>query len=350
MILNAKVRRCLKTKRRKGMSAETAFNGLYGNTRLKSYLLFSVAENKLPHALIIEGAAGSGKKTAALLTLSAMEPDFSKKIMTFATPDVTLHTLAEGKKTIGVSEVRDIRYQAYVKPQELSFRAFIIDRAETMTPEAQNALLKIFEEPPANVFFFLLCDNASALLPTVRSRAPMLKTERFDTETLSEYLISHNENAKALYLKDKEAFRLLVRASDGAIGEAVRRLGDNDSSVYEIKKRTEKLISLLSGGKSSEVLCFFSSLKPSREELRMMMLELCGAVRDMLAAKYGISTEPVFFSSRESAEEGSASFARLTLMALYDESARLADILGDVNVNAQLFAVRCADALADALK
>ena len=174
------------------MNAETFFMGLYGNDRLKSYLLTAVGEKKLPHALIFEGAEGSGKMTAVISTLSAMEPQFSEKIASGGTPDVTVITIPDGKKSIGVTAVRDIKYQAYIKPQELSCRAFIIDKAETMTPEAQNALLKIFEEPPANVFFFLLCDNASSLLSTVRSRAPVLRMEIFDGATLSDYLIDRS--------------------------------------------------------------------------------------------------------------------------------------------------------------
>ncbi len=332
------------------MNAETVFKGLYGNERLKSYLFGCVTEKKLPHALIIEGAEGSGKMTAALLTLTAMDPAFSEKIMTFGSPDVTLHTLADGKKSIGVAAVRDIRYQAYITPQELSFRAFIIDKAETMTTEAQNALLKIFEEPPGGVFFFLLCDNASALLSTVRSRAPVLRMEIFDSVTLSDYLLENNEKARKLYEKDREAFTLLVRSSSGAIGEAERRLGETEDSAYAVKKKTDELIGLLSEGKSSEILCFFSSLKLSREELSLIMLNLSYAMRDMLSVKYGVQCEPLYFSSSEAAEECGAAFAKLTLMNLYHTAEGLTETLSELNVNIQLFALNSADALTDALK
>lgn len=332
------------------MNAETVFKGLYGNERLKSYLYYSVTEKKLPHALIFEGAEGSGKMTAALLAMTAMEPGFSEKIRAFGSPDVTLHTLPEGRKTIGVSAVRDIRYQAYIRPQELSFRAFVIDKAETMTPEAQNALLKIFEEPPANVFFFLLCDNASALLSTVRSRAPVLRMEIFDSVTLTNYLLDHNEKARKLFEKDKEAFALLIRSSSGAIGEAEKRLGETEDSAHVVKERTDELIKLLSEGRSADILCFFSSLRLSREEMALIMESLCGAVRDMLAVKYGIEGETLFFSSYEKAEEAAAAFARQTLMNLYHASEKLMDIFNDLNVNIQLFALKSADALTDALK
>ena len=332
------------------MDAETVFKGLYGNERLKNYLFFSVTEKKLPHALIFEGAEGSGKMTAALLTMAAMDPEFSDKIMNFGSPDVTLHTIPEGKKSIGVSSVRDIRYQAYIRPQELSFRAFVIDKAETMTTEAQNALLKIFEEPPANVFFFLLCDNASSLLSTVRSRAPIVRMEIFDSETLSEYLLERNEKARKLFEKDRDAFTLLIRSSSGAIGEAERRLGETEDSAYEVKKKTDELIKLLAEGHSAEILCFFSSLRLSREEISLIMLNLMSAVRDMLSVKYGVQGEPLYFLDSERAEDIASSFPRLTLMNLYGTAEKLMETFSDVNVNVQLFALKSADALTDALR
>ena len=332
------------------MNTETAFKVLYGNDRLKSYLSYSITEKKLPHALIFEGVEGSGKQTAALLTLAAMEPSFTDKIMSYGTPDVTLHTIPDGKKSIGVSSVRDIKYQAYIKPQELSFRAFIIDKAETMTAEAQNALLKIFEEPPRGVFFFLLCDNASSLLSTVRSRAPVLRMESFDGETLSNYLLDNNEKARSLYEKDREAFTLLIRSSLGAIGEAERRLGETEDSAYVVKKKTDELINLLSEGRSADILCFFSSLKTSREELSLILLNLMTGIRDMLSVKYGAESEQTYFSSAEKAEECASSFARLTLINLYHTAKELMETVSEVNVNVQLFALKIADALTDALK
>ena len=332
------------------MNAETFFNGLYGNERLKSYLSYGVAEKKLPHALIFEGVEGSGKKTVTLMTLSAMEPSFSEKIMGYGTPDVTLYTLSEGKKSIGVSSVRDIRYQAYIKPQELSCRAFIIDKAETMTPEAQNALLKIFEEPPANVFFFLLCDNASSLLSTVRSRAPVLRMESFDAGSLSDYLLTHNEKARKLYEKDKEAFTLLVRGSSGAIGEAEKRLGQTEDSAHVVKERTDELLKLLAEGNSAQILLFFSALKTGREETSLILLNLLTAIRDMLSVKYGTNSEPLYFSSIERAEESASSFARQTLISLYDSAKELVETVSELNVNVQLFALKTADALTDAIK
>jgi DNA polymerase III gamma/tau subunit len=134
-----------------------------------------------------------------------------------------------------------MKSDVYVMPNESDYKIYIVESADKMTVEAQNAFLKIFEEPPAGVFFFLLCDNASVLLSTVRSRAPVLRMETFDSGTLSDYLIDHNEKAKKLFERDRDAFALLIRSSAGAIGEAIRRLGDTEDSAYAIKKKTDEL-------------------------------------------------------------------------------------------------------------
>ena len=194
-----------------------------------------------------------------------------------------------------------------------------------MTPEAQNALLKIFEEPPANVYFFLLCDNASALLSTVRSRAPVLRMEIFDGATLSDYLVDRNEKARKLYERDREAFSLLIRSSAGAIGEAERRLGETEDSAYAVKKKTDELIDLLAGGRSAEILSFFTALKLSREELSEIMENLSLAARDMLTVKYGVECEPLYFSIPEKAEETAAAFARVTLINLPSSTGALSE-------------------------
>lgn len=331
------------------MSGFDHFEGLFGNEQLKNYLNSGISSEKLPHALIFDGAEGSGKKTAAIMTASALEPDYSDKIRRMISPDVTLHTTEEGKKSIGVSLIRSIREAAYITPQELSIRVFIISGAHTMTVEAQNALLKILEEPPGKVYFFLLCENASALLPTVRSRAPVLRMQSFADGELTEYLVSHDDKAKRLFERDPEAFGTLIRASEGTIGGALKRLGSSGSDAQKLRKRVSELLELLSGGIRAEVTLFFVSGMYTRDELDTLMLFLSLSVRDMLTVKYGINTDTVYFTHYEEAAAISAQFARDTLMKTYTCADKMRGYL-TANVNPQLFSLRAADMLCEALK
>ena len=134
---------------------------LAGNGPLKLYLENQLEAGRLPHALIFEGPEGSGKHTAARLTSEALakknsEPRLAEKIRNGVSPDVLTFGLTGERKSIGVDTVRAIKEEAYLSPNELDFKAFILEDAQLMTPAAQNALLKLLEEPPANVYFLIL--------------------------------------------------------------------------------------------------------------------------------------------------------------------------------------------------
>lgn len=74
------------------------------------------------------------------------------------------YTVPEGKKEFPVELARDIRQDAYIAPNEGACKVYIVDQAHTMNASAQNALLKIIEEPPAGVYFILLCENRAQML------------------------------------------------------------------------------------------------------------------------------------------------------------------------------------------
>ncbi len=325
------------------------FDGLYGNEQLKKYLSLSIAEEKLPHALIFEGPEGCGKKTLAKMIAAKIEPEFSDKIMKMLSPDVTIHGAEDGKKSVGISVIREIRASSAITPQELSVRFFIIDMAHTMTTEAQNALLKILEEPPKGVFFILLSQNASALLATVRSRAPVLRLQTFDTAELCDYVVKNNEKAQKTALRDPEGFDMLVRSAQGSIGGVLSRLEGTGGSAQKLRDKTDELIKALSGGKKADIVLFFASSGFDREELSCVLLNLEGAVRDMLTVKYGANAEKLYFLSETVAEDMSAEFARSTLVNIHSACEEMIARL-NVNVNAQLIALRCADALSDAVR
>jgi DNA polymerase-3 subunit delta' len=325
------------------------FGELYGNEQLKTYIRSKISDGALPHALIFEGVDGSGKLTVATMTAQALEPKFADKIGRRQSPDVTVHELTDGKKSIGVSLIRDIRAAAFITPQELSVRIFIIRQAETMTVEAQNALLKILEEPPAGVYFFLLCANSSLMLPTVRSRAPVLKMSVLSDTELAEYLISVNKKAAVMSQNDRDAFMMTVRSCGGSIGAALTRIGSSDGQGEALRTKASELIDLLKNGKRDKIVLFFVKNKFRRDELDSVLLFISCAMRDMLKVKYGSLADTLYFPSVPQAEELSSEFARSTLMNIYTETESLRGKLG-VNLNVDAFCVQCADILSDAAR
>lgn len=132
------------------------------------------------HTYIIEGSVGSGRgeyvrRFAADL---CSNPEHARKIMASTAVDVHEFALPKDKKSLGVDIVREISKIVLLRPVELDFIVIIIRNADSLTVAAQNAALKLLEEPPQAVYFFLLCEGTDALLPTVRSRAAVLRMQR----------------------------------------------------------------------------------------------------------------------------------------------------------------------------
>lgn len=89
-------------------------------------------------------------------------------------PDIIRVSLLEDKRMIVVDQVRQLRSEAYIRPNEADRKVFLIEDAQTMNENAQNALLKVLEDGPAYLSFLLLTENAQQLLTTVRSRCETL--------------------------------------------------------------------------------------------------------------------------------------------------------------------------------
>ena len=143
---------------------------------------------RFPHTLLIEGAPGSGKRTLAyeaaamLLCRSSGGSEeipcgacpSCRKMEKRLHPDLTVVGPEPKKQTIGVDAVRAVRENAWIAPHEADRRVFLIPEAQNLTAAAQNALLKLIEEPPEAAYFLFTVPSRSALLETVCSRASHL--------------------------------------------------------------------------------------------------------------------------------------------------------------------------------
>ena len=143
------------------------------------------AVRRLSHAYIISGPEGSGKEQLAGLLASAYvcSGPGEKPCMACANcrktrgnihPDVRRITVPEGKRGIAVDQIRQLRSDAYIRPNEAGRKVFLIEDAQTMNDSAQNALLKVLEDGPAYLAFLLLSENPQQLLETIRSRCEVL--------------------------------------------------------------------------------------------------------------------------------------------------------------------------------
>ena len=318
------------------------FGTLYGNDALKAYLTDKISASSLPHALIFEGPDGSGKYTAALALSAGLNPMYKDKILRNISPDVVTLKPENDKTSIGVSAVREIKRNAFIRPQELTNRVFIIRKAHLLTAEAQNALLKILEEPPPGVYFFLLAENSSLLLSTVVSRAPVLKMSVFSDSEIAGIIVGLSENAARLRDHSPESFAAAVKCSGGSIGKALELIEEPDSVSAKIKADVLSFLDILSEGKNDGILFFFIRSAYKRDQFLIFASELSASVRDMLKAKYGETLKPLFFTDVETAEEYSARFAKNILLNVHFAVEKITETL-TYNVSTDTFSIAAAD-------
>ncbi len=270
------------------------FPELIGNDSLKQ-LASDLASGTSAHAYIIEGAAGSGKRTAARLiaqtVLCENRNDPSHPLPCGVCPTcrriagrhcVDVLTLApDNRGIISVDMVRRLRQTLYLAPNDGDKKIYVIEDAHRMNTQAQNALLLSLEEPPQYVMLLLLAEDSSLLLETIRSRAPIVKTERFSAQFVARYL-SERPNLTAV---ERERIPAVSHLCGGSLGAAVELLSGGDSE-YALYKTAEELLDLLINGKRTDALVFVqTSLPKERERLCELLTLVSFALRDLLAAK-----------------------------------------------------------------
>ena len=193
---------------------------LVGNRALADKLGNKILSGGMSHAYIIGGPEGSGKHTLAKLIAASIACECKEngelplpcgkcsacyKILSDISPDVTVIG-TEDRSTIGVEAIRSLRINVLTAPNDLDIKVYIIEDADKMTPQAQNAFLLTLEEPPPYVLFLLLCERPEDLLETVRSRAPTLRTEPISPDEISSFLQGKRETAELFKTAPDEFF------------------------------------------------------------------------------------------------------------------------------------------------
>lgn len=296
---------------------------LYGNTQSKESLLAAVEKDAFPHALIIEGASGSGKKTFAK-GLAAAQFCENRFLSTHPLPcgncrncrvveegnalDVKWITKGD-KATLGVDAVREAKHDMFLSATEFDYKFYIFDEAHLMTPQAQNALLIVLEEPPPKVKIMLLCESADALLTTVRSRARLVKMSKFSTDSMRNYLMETHPLELKNFTSDEENLNNILTEADGSIGKALTLLSPKNAEA--LLKEKETIISLIDAFSSpsfAKLHTAFSKLSTKRDELTEDLENLSRALRDLILLKKSGDAPLCFFGNRETAQKTAARF------------------------------------------
>lgn len=213
------------------------FPGFYGNPEAKARVSRMLAENRVPQAILIEGDRGCGKRTFARIIAQALVCRAEgerpcgvcpqcQKAKSDTHPDFLTLEGGEALRSFGVEKIRSLRNEANIRPNEAPCKIYFLFRAHTMTDQAQNALLKILEEPPGPACFLLTCESAQQMLSTIVSRCVVLSligvSEAEACEAASALCpkASPYELAQAAHLWDGNIGRMVETLSGGTLTRA----------------------------------------------------------------------------------------------------------------------------------
>lgn len=201
-----------------------------GNERTIEQVGVLIDSGHFPHAVVIEGEKGLGKKTlasfiaAALVCRGENKPCFDctqcNKAKGHIHPDIFEYSASGGANSFHVDVVRDVIKDVYIKPNEADYKVYILGNADCMSVSAQNALLKVLEEPPEYVVFILTAQSKSMLLETVLSRSVVITLEGVDRNAGAKYIVSHCDNIGF------DDAKKLLSTFNGNIGKTIDSIKD----------------------------------------------------------------------------------------------------------------------------
>lgn len=310
------------------------------NRTEKEKLLSEIASGKLSHAYLIEGGEGCGKTyfarfAAAAVLCTGDKPPCGKcpscvKALAGSHPDL-FYFSPDKKASMGVETVRDIKKSLFFMPNDGDRKVYIIDDAQKMTVQAQNALLKFIEEPPASVLFFIVADKKESLLPTVVSRTRIISLAPSDNADIRRFLMSESKKSGGEQIDEA------INMAEGSPGKALKLLCRDFSRQRQL---CLDFMPVLVGTSKSDAMAFLLSMKLNRDGVKEFFTLLMTALADVMNARFGRATRLL---SRDAAAEYAKSITDRKNAYLFDlatEAVVRAGENANINLLLMTFAAR----------
>ena len=261
------------------------FEEIRGNTPLVEQLRRSAASGRSSHAYLFLGGAGAGKRLIANTFAKALQCEGEKRPCDSCKschafnhgnhPDVIYFQPLKNGKTYTIEDVREQLLETVdLKPFQYEKKIYIIEKADTLNIQSQNALLKTLEEPPAHAVFLLLAERAEAFLPTILSRVVVMKIRPLSAETIADYLMQAGHLA--------EESHILSAYAQGRIGQALELV--EDEGFREMRQDILGKLEALPSMSEGDAYLLAKDFEVYKNDLRFLdIMELW--YRDLLTTK-----------------------------------------------------------------
>ncbi len=238
---------------------------ILGQDHIKRHFQTAIITHKISHAYILAGEPGTGRSALAdtfAMTLlcetgraiPCMQCHSCKQVLSDNHPDL-IHVTHKKPASIGVDDIRDqVNDTISIRPYSGGYKIYIINEAEKMTIQAQNALLKTIEEPPAYAVIILITANPDAFLPTITSRCVQLKIRPLDESTIQDHLTTN------LSIPETKA-EIYAAFARGNIGKAVQIAQSEDFQHFY-----DELIQILKNIHTMDISMLLNYIKKIKEE------------------------------------------------------------------------------------
>ncbi|EQF22669.1 DNA polymerase III, delta subunit [Clostridioides difficile CD160] len=248
------------------------FENIIGQSFAKKYLTNSIKKNKLNNAYMFEGIDGIGKKKFA--------DELSKLLLDYVnlenSPDYVL--IKPDGNSIKIAQIRSLQSDIVIRPHK-DYKIYIINNAEKMTVEAQNALLKTLEEPPNYAIIILVTNNKESLLETIKSRCDIIKFSPIPMQDLKNYLI----NAGI----EEERAQLLATFSRGSIENALNLSQSTEFSV--MREDIQQYIQVMLDKNIVEILNIPNNMEKYRGKIISLLDIMINYFRDIILLKENVN-------------------------------------------------------------
>ena len=252
------------------------FEKIKGQNFAKKYLTNSIKSNMVSHAYMFEGPNGIGKNTMArelATTLLEMENLFNSPDYIEITPD---------GNSIKIAQIRKLQSDILVKPYK-SYKIYVIDEAQKMTVEAQNALLKTLEEPPKYAIIILITNNKESLLETIKSRCEIIKFTPIPLVEVADYLTQTGV--------DKNRASLLANFSRGSMQKAIELSESEDFHI--MRDEVQKYVETFLTGSMLDIMDIQSSIEKYKDNITNVLDLLVNYFRDIMMVKENVDSSMI---------------------------------------------------------